>query len=153
MKRIYVSRQVNAYMSLEASFIIGWVVFILTFLIYLSFYSYDRCILFQDTYAIAFRTSQKPLSKEQKQEYANAKIDTQFGMKYVTAKRMEKSISIKGNKVIASAKLNVMPTGSLRTVFMPNSGWNLSSTVEVEIINPTEIIRGFRKAESLLIHE
>lgn len=152
MKRVNVSRQVNAYMSLEASFIMGWVVLILAFLLYLSFYSYNRCILFQDTYSITFRTSQKPLSKERKLEYANAKIDEQLGNKYVTAKNMEKAVFIKGAKVITNVKLNVKPPVSLHSVFLPTDGWNLSSEVEVEIQNPTEIIRGFRKAESLFIH-
>lgn len=152
MKQINVSRQVNAYMSLEASFIMGWVVFILVFLIYLSFYSYNRCILFQDTYSITFRTSQKPLSKERKLEYANAKISEQFGNKYITAKNMEKVVTIKGDKVITNVKIDVNPLVSLRSVFLPPDGWGLSSVVEVEIQNPTEIIRGFRKAEGFLIH-
>lgn len=152
MNRVNISRQVNAYMSLEASFIMGWVVFIIVFLIYLSFYSYNRCILFQDSYSITFRTSQKPLSKERKLEYANAKVNEQFGKKYITAKNMEKVVTIKGDKVITNVKLDVRPSVSLRSVFLPPDEWSLSSVVEVEIQNPTEIIRGFRKAESLLIH-
>ena len=47
----------KGYMSVEASFIITWTVFLFVFLIYLSFYSYDKCVLFQDAYAVCFRGS------------------------------------------------------------------------------------------------
>lgn len=153
MKRTMQTRQVGAYMTLEATSIMGWVVFILTFLIYLSFYSYNRCILFQDSYAIAFRVSQKPLSATRKLEYAHAKIDEQFGKKYVAAKQMEKSVSVSGGKVAVDARLNTKPSEALKSEFLPAGRWTLSTRVEVEIKNPTEMTRGFRKAENLLNHE
>ena len=34
-------------MTVEASFLVSWTVFLFVFLIYLSFYSYDKCVLFQ----------------------------------------------------------------------------------------------------------
>ena len=44
-------------MTAEASFIISWTIFVFVFLIYLSFYSYDKCVLFQDAYTVCFRGS------------------------------------------------------------------------------------------------
>ena len=44
-------------MTVEAAFIVTWTVFIFVFLIYLAFYSYDKCVLFQDAYGVCFRGS------------------------------------------------------------------------------------------------
>ena len=47
----------GGYMSVEASFLITWTLFIFVLLIYLSFYTYDKCVLFQDAYTVCFRGS------------------------------------------------------------------------------------------------
>lgn len=52
---MFIGKRAKGYMTVEASFIITWTVFLFVFLIYLSFYSYDKCVLFQDAYAVCFR--------------------------------------------------------------------------------------------------
>ena len=42
-------------MTVEASFVVSWTVFVFVFLIYLAFYSYDKCVLFQDAYSVQHR--------------------------------------------------------------------------------------------------
>lgn len=78
---MFMKKKVRGYMTVEASFVITWTIFLFVFLIYLSFYSYDKCVLFQDAYAVCFRGS------IQKQEdrvvsYINAHMQEQFGRKY-----------------------------------------------------------------------
>ena len=68
-------------MTIEASFIVSWTVFLFVLLIYLSFYSYDKCVLFQDAYAVCFRGS---IQKKENQvvPYISSHMQEQFGRKY-----------------------------------------------------------------------
>ncbi|MCL2050566.1 MAG: hypothetical protein FWG91_02375 [Lachnospiraceae bacterium] len=47
----------NGYMTIEASLIIPFVVAIYFFLIFTSFYLYNKCVLVQDTYIKCYRAS------------------------------------------------------------------------------------------------
>ena len=68
-------------MTLEASFLITWTLFLFVLIIYLSFYSYDKCVLFQDAYTVCFRGSIQ--KKEDKVvPYIDAHMQKQFGKKY-----------------------------------------------------------------------
>ena len=72
---------VKGYMTLEASYIITWTLFLFVLLLYLSFYSYDKCVLFQDAYTVCFRGSIQK-REDQVVPYINAHMKEQFGTKY-----------------------------------------------------------------------
>ena len=130
-------------MTVEASFIITWTVFILVFLIYLSFYSYDKCILFQDAYSVCFRGS------IQKQEdnvvpYISSHMKEQFGRKYFATGEVHGSVDRKGNvtDVIGECRVKV-PIRAAFTMYN-KSGWLIRTKARAQIINPTHIIRKSR---------
>lgn len=51
---VFIRKTAKGYMTLEASFLITWTLFLFVLIIYLSFYSYDKCVLFQDAYTVCF---------------------------------------------------------------------------------------------------
>lgn len=133
----------KGYMSVEASFIITWTVFIYVFLIYLSFYSYDKCVLFQDAYAVCFRGS------IQKQEdsvvpYISAHIQEQFGRKYFGVEKVYGTVDRDGHttSVIGECQVKV-PIRQFFTLH-DKSGWKIRTQAKAQIINPTKIIRKCR---------
>lgn len=140
---------VNAYMTLEASFIMPWVIFIFVFLIYISFYSYDKCVLFQDTYALCLRGS---IQKEKGTavDYINSHMAGQFGKKYFGVGRIEASVEQHGKEVKVYAECSVrLPFKHFLT--MSNAdGWHIRTEAGAWEINPTKLIRSFRMAENLL---
>lgn len=136
-------KKAAGYMTVEASFIITWTLFVFVFLIYLSFYSYDKCVLFQDAYAVCFRGS------IQKQEdsivsYISAHLKEQFGKKYFATGEVHGSVDRNGNvtDVIGECQVKV----PIRTAFtMYNqSGWKIRTRARAQIVNPTHIIRKSR---------
>ncbi|MGN0377113.1 MAG: TadE family protein [Suilimivivens sp.] len=50
-------RCLKGYLTVEASFIMPWVVFLYLLIILCGFYLYDRCVISQDNYLLAFRGS------------------------------------------------------------------------------------------------
>lgn len=139
----------QAYMTLEATLIMGWVIFLMVFFIYLTFYSYDRCVMFQDAYGFAFRVSIKPLDAERKAQYGNRKIREQFGKKYFGVSGVNTSISVNDDKVTVKAQCQVVHPFSGNMPTLPKSGWNHICEVHAEIQNPTEMLRNFKKLQKL----
>lgn len=130
-------------MTVEASFIITWTVFVFVFLIYLSFYSYDKCVLFQDAYSVCFRGS------IQKQEdrvvpYISAHIQEQFGRKYFGVGQVRGIVDLEGHttSVIGECQVKV-PIRHLFTL-QDKAGWKIRTQAKAQIINPTKVIRKCR---------
>ena len=138
-----VRKKAAGYMTAEASFIITWTLFVFVFLIYLSFYSYDKCVLFQDAYTVCFRGS------IQKQEdsivsYISAHMKGQFGRKYFATGEVHGSVDRNGNvtDVIGECRVKV-PIRAAFTMYN-HSGWKIRTRARAQIVNPTHIIRKSR---------
>ena len=141
-------KNMGGYMTLEAAFIIPWTVFLFVFLIYASFYLYDKCVLFQDAYTLCFRAS---VQKEENgvSEYLSSHMETQFGKKYFGIGAIEKSAqqSDKEVKVYGACSVKV-PFSHFLT--MPRAGgWHIQTEAKAQIINPTEVIRKCRMVENV----
>lgn len=137
------------YMTVEASFIITWTVFVFVFLIYLSFYSYDKCVLFQDAYAVCFRGS------IQKQEdnivpYISANMKGQFGKKYFGTGEVHGSVDRQGNvtDVIGECQVKVPIRAEFTMRGAPE--WKIRTRARAQIMNPTHIIRKSRWVGNML---
>lgn len=135
-------------MTVEASFIITWTLFMFVFLIYLSFYSYDKCILFQDAYTVCFRGS------IQKQEdsiisYISAHLKQQFGKKYFAAGEVHGSVDRNGNVVDVTGECQVKVPIKTDFIMSGHSGWQIRTKAKAQIINPTHVIRKSRWMENM----
>lgn len=121
-----------------------WVIFLLVFLIYVSFYFYDKCVLFQDVYAVCFRGS---IQKEENNAaaYVQKHLDEQFGRKYFGTG------SVLGNVEKSGKHLNVYGMCGVKVpfVFFSSERWQILAKAEAQISNPTKIIRRCRMAENI----
>lgn len=143
-----IRKKAGGYMSVEASFLVSWTIFIFVFLIYLSFYSYDKCVLFQDAYAVCFRGS---IQKDESGvvPYINAHIQEQFGKKYFGTGEVQGSVDRNGHVTSVTGECQVkVPIRSPFTMYDKN-GWKIRTRAKARIINPTHIIRKSRWVENM----
>lgn len=140
---MFIRKKADGYMTVEASFIITWTVFIFVFLIYLAFYSYDKCVLFQDAYTVCFRGS---IQKEETNivPYISAHMQEQFGKKYFATGEVHGSVDRRGNVTDVTGECQVKVP--IRAVFTMHNeeGWQIRTRARAQIINPTHIIRRSR---------
>ncbi len=148
-KKRTTQKNVGGYMTLEAAFIIPWTVFLFVFLIYASFYLYDKCVLFQDAYTVCFRAS---VQKEDKSvsEYLSSHMETQFGKKYFGTGTIEKSAQQSDKEVRVYGACSVK-VPFLHFLTMPQAGgWKIQTEAKAQIINPTKVIRKCRMVENVV---
>ena len=142
-------RCVKGYMTLEASFIIPWVIFLFVFLIYASFYFYNKCVLFQDVYAVCFRGS---IQKQEggASEYINAHMAEQFGKKYFGTGTVSGSVEQTGQEVKAYGTCSIkVPFGHFLTM-AKKEGWRIQTEARAQVVNPTKVIRKCRMAGNII---
>ncbi|MDE7199918.1 MAG: hypothetical protein K2O15_13700 [Lachnospiraceae bacterium] len=135
----------KGYMTLEASFIITWTVFVFVLLIYLSFYSYDKCVLFQDAYTVCFKGS---IQKKEGQvvPYINAHMQKQFGKKYFGVGKVRGMVDSDGNTTSVTGECQVkVPVRQFFTLHN-QTGWKIRTRAKAQMINPTKMIRRSRMA-------
>lgn len=140
---------IAGYMTLEAAFIIPWVIFLFVFLIYAGFYFYDKCVLFQDAYALCFRGS---IQKDEDSvvDYINAHMEEQFGSKYFGTGKVSGNAEKHGQNIkVYGACTVTIPFRHFFTM-ADKSGWEIQTEAKAKGINPTKIIRKFRMAENIL---
>jgi len=145
---VLLRKKAKGYMTLEASFIITWTVFLFVLLIYLSFYSYDKCVLFQDAYTVCFRGS---IQKEEGQvvPYIDTHMQQQFGKKYFGVGKVNGTVDRDGNTTSVTGECQVKtPVRQLFTMY-DQAGWKIQTRARAQIINPTETIRRSRMAETV----
>lgn len=136
-------------MTLEASFIITWAVFLFVLLIYLSFYSYDKCVLFQDSYTVCFRGS---IQKDEGQvvPYIDAHMQKQFGKKYFGVGKVTGTVDRDGNTTSVTGECQVkVPVRQFFTMY-DRAGWKIQTRARAQIMNPTKMIRKSRMAGNVI---
>lgn len=139
----------HGYMTVEAGFIIPWAFFITIFLIYAGFYLYDKCVLFQDVYAVCFRGS---IQKEDNSQlpYVNTHLKEQFGQKYFAIEYIDGRAEQSGKELHTYGVCKVrIPIANFLTMAGEN-GWQIQTSAKAQILNPTDIIRKCRIAENVL---
>ncbi len=111
------NRKFDAYMTVEASFIVPAATFIIILIIYLSFYMYGKCILFQDVYVLGFRGAvfYEERGYDTPEQYISERAGEQIKGRYFAASAPEISSS--------SKKDTVTVTGSLRAKSGPSTGY------------------------------
>ena len=139
----------KGYMSIEASFIMPWVIFLFVFLIYTSFYLYDKCVLYQDAYTLCLRGS---VQKEDggALKYVNKHMREQFGSKYFGVGRVDARAEQSGQeiRVIGACSLKV-PISNFLTMSKADA-WLIQTEAKAQIINPVKIIRKCRMTEKII---
>lgn len=146
---MFLRKKAKGAMTLEASFIITWTIFLFVLLIYLSFYTYDKCILFQDAYTVCFKGS---IQKEDGQivPYIDSHLQKQFGKKYFGVGRVTGTVDRDGNTTSVTGECQVkVPVRQFFTLH-DKAGWKVRTRAKAQIINPTKMIRRSRMAENVI---
>lgn len=140
---MFLKKTVKGYMTLEATYIITWTLFLFVLLLYLSFYSYDKCVLFQDAYTVCFRGSIQK-REDQVVPYINAHMKEQFGTKYFGTGQVRGRVDREGNTTSVEGECQVkVPVRQLFTMY-DKDGWKITTRAKAQIINPTKVIRRCR---------
>ena len=140
---------VKGYMTVEAAFIIPWVIFIFIFIIYSAYFLYDRCLIFQDSYAYAVRAANKQMSVTDVECYMNENAGEQYGNKYIAVSGIKKSFKVSEKEITIEA------AGQPECRFIPNTVlpdirlWKVSAYVKASRENPTQFMRICRGATEL----
>ncbi|MBP3737274.1 MAG: hypothetical protein J6I56_09680 [Lachnospiraceae bacterium] len=121
----------KAYMTVEASFVIPFVLFLFAGLIRLAFFQYDRCAYDQDAYIACFRES---LRKEDGAGAAELgkRAQEQFGGKYLMAGTPSMTATEQGRWLILDGR------GSA-------AGWGTLFSARAKRIDPPAGIRRYRR--------
>lgn len=146
---MYLRKTAKGYMTLEASFLITWTMFLFVLLIYLSFYSYDKCVLFQDTYTVCFKGSIQK-NEERVVPYINANLQRQFGKKYFGVGMVKGTVDRNGNTTGVTGECQVkVPVRQIFTM-QGKAGWKIRTRAKAQIANPTKVIRKCRFMGNLI---
>lgn len=141
--------KIKGYMTVEATFIIPSVIFLFVFIIYSSFYLYDRCVIFQDSYAYALRAAGKQTSDEEVIAFLNDNTDEQYGEKYISSGKLEHEYDVSDNEVDVTAKGSVYCGFAPGAILPDISRWDYHAKAEASRITPVETVRRARMIKTL----
>lgn len=145
---MFIKKAAKGYMTVEAAFLVTWTMFVFVLLIYLSFYSYDKCVLFQDAYTVCFRGSIQK-DEEQVVPYINSHMQKQFGKKYFAVGKVQGTADKSGHTTNVTGECQVkVPVRQLFTMH-GRAGWKIRTRAKAQIINPTKVIRRCRWAGNI----
>lgn len=119
-------KEVSAYMTVEATLIVPFVMYISIFLLYLGFFQYDRCLLRQDAYRAAL--------------YGSSIYRTDNGEVYNAAFDRAKQLT-EGKYIGADCSITVKVQNQVEVTLTGNSVESGSS----KCINPVFFIRSCRQ--------
>ena len=132
-------KRLKGYFTVEASMIVPLVIVLIAFILYLTFYLYDRCIVTQDAYILAFRgTLCCGEDSTEIEQLVRSQSVGQYGSKYIGTNPLESRIRVDSKKV------EVEVTGRMTAV---NGGFFAKK--EAERICPVECIRKVRLAQKI----
>lgn len=103
----------DGYFTVEAALLLPFIMMVIVFMIFLSFYSYDRCVLEQCAYAAALRGSSNRFTNTQDAyEEAQTAAEALVAKKLFAVKELRTTVRVSGLAVTVSYECKVnMPVG------------------------------------------
>lgn len=135
------------YFTVEAALILPMVLLILTTMLFMGFYSYDRCILEQSAYEAALRGSSNRLST-QEEAFAEAESAAQSLLteKVFAVSGLTYTVTVTQKSVTVAYECNVnVPFISWLSEYLENVDFNICVAKTVPRSRPVEKIRLIRK--------
>ncbi len=144
-------REIPAYMTVEASFIVPAATLIMAFIIYLSFYMYGRCILSQDIYLLGFRANAYYESQGygSASEYIEDKKSTQFGNKYFGSSIPETSASASKDKVVLEGKITTNHRALGKYFKKIEKKWEFTQKAGIKKTDPKRKLRKLKRIKDM----
>lgn len=133
----------GGYFSVEAALLLPMVMMLMTMMIFMAFYSYDRCILEQSAWQAAIRGSYNCFnSNEEAQEAAGKAAQTLVKEKLFAVNELSYSVKVSLLYVEVSYKCKVnMPCLTWLGEFIQDRDFTINVTHKVPRCRQTEIIR------------
>lgn len=150
MKQItneYLYRYKSGYFTVEAALILPIVLLFLTTMLFMGFYSYDRCILEQSACEAALRGSSNRFST-QEEAYAETESAAQSLLteKVFAASGLKYTVTVSQKDVTVSYECCVnVPFLSWLSEYLENVDFSIYVTKTVPRSRPVESIRLFRR--------
>lgn len=140
----------SGYFTIEAALLLPVVFSIIIFVIYLSFFQYNRCLLDEETITIMVRGS-NPAYSEKAQEQINSLIQKEN-------KESKNKFILFFNRKTETEKegktIQIREEGTMNAFYqenisaeVPKKTWRISSGRQVEIYDPSGFLMKCRKAE------
>lgn len=144
-------RRFKAYMTLEASLIIPMVICVIAMLIWGAYYMYNRAILSQDCYILAFRASVKADAKKKvaPADYVAAGASKQAGGRYFGADKPAFSAAVSGKEVKVKGTTKIRNSAMGRYFLKIKSGWELEAVLKARIRNDPKHIRRIKRLKDI----
>ncbi len=121
---------------MEASMVMPVVILLIGMVFYLTFYLYNRCVVAQDTYLLAFRGSLCcGTDNAAVERYLAEESRKQYGEKYIATGNWNSNADVTGKTVTVAARGKLLPTG-----------WYFGAEWQAQRICPTDCIRKVRLA-------
>ena len=136
-------------MTVEASMIFPVVIFVMVFLIYVTFMLYGRCILLQDTYILAFRAS-RAQNMEDPDAFVRQQKDAQFGRKYFGNDPSGVQAWKSGDDIYVSIKIRTRHNAMSRYEMMPGGIWESKAELKAEVTDAPARIRHMERVSDLV---
>lgn len=138
----------DAYFTVEASFIIPMVLVIFVLILYLGFFLYDRCLFSQDAYLLCFRGSILKEEEEIEEKVASMRAE-QFGRKYFALDSQESEVSEDGKWIVMEGEASLAPAVFGRAALMPEGVWRISYRGKARKTDPVYQFRRYRRIRYL----
>lgn len=120
----------EAYMTVEATLMVPFVMYLTVFVIYIGFYQYDRCLMRQDAYRIALAGSS--LYRTDNTEVYN--------------RAFEKATQETADKyIITDCGFSLKVQRDVEVTLEGQSGWDIEECMYSRCINPVFFIRSVRQ--------
>lgn len=153
LNRISVDKQ-NAYFTLEACLIMPFVFGVIVFIMYVGFYSYNKCLLRQDTYRLLIRGGQvKNASNEEVINKIKEEESRWYYDKYVICLWEDKIIRVERDSINISNNGRMKVSIPFVEEIVGDNVWKMSIDAKANRIHPIDTIRSCRKVESWLTKE
>lgn len=120
----------EAYMTVEATLMVPFVMYLTVFVIYIGFYQYDRCLMRQDAYRIALAGSS--LYRTDNTEVYNRAFEK------ATQETVDKYI-------ITDCEFSLKVQRDVEVTLEGQSGWDIEECMYSRCINPVFFIRSARQ--------
>lgn len=135
----------KAYLTVEASYLIPMVIFLIVLIIYFSFYCFDRSVSIQNGYIAALRASNQWESSEgQKKDFAYKEWKSLTENLFIMLKNKEFVVNVSGNTIETKCQ------GYVENLFADGSEigihrLDIFTTSSAKTIYPAEVIRKQRR--------
>ena len=141
-----------AYFTVEASLILPMVLLFTTVMIFLAFYSYDRCIMEQSAYEAAVRGTGSHLkSAGEAYQAAETAAGRLIDSKLIALINLTHQVTVTADNIVVSysGKVN-MPFLSWLSTYISDWDFTISVTREAKRCRQTKTIRGLRILNQLI---